>query len=58
MMSSVQRAHGLDVWQEPYFTVRLPMLFNLRMDPFERAEESEEYQGATTLERVKRALAA
>jgi hypothetical protein len=49
MMFSVQRAHGLDVWQEPYVTVRLPMLFNLRMDPFERAEESEEYQGATTL---------
>lgn len=43
MMFSVQRAHGLDVWQEPYVTLRLPMLFNLRMDPFERAEESEDY---------------
>jgi arylsulfatase A-like enzyme len=43
MLFSVQRAHGLDVWQEPYITLRLPMLFNLRMDPFERAEESEEY---------------
>jgi len=43
MLFSVQRAHGLDVWQEPYVTLRLPMLFNLRMDPFERAEESEEY---------------
>ena len=43
MMFSVQRAHGLDVWQEPYVTLRLPMLLNLRMDPFERAEESEDY---------------
>jgi arylsulfatase A-like enzyme len=43
MMFSVQRAHGLAVWQEPYVTLRLPMLFNLRMDPFERAEESEDY---------------
>jgi arylsulfatase len=43
MLFSVQRAHGLEVWQEPYVTLRLPMLFNLRMDPFERAEESEDY---------------
>jgi arylsulfatase A-like enzyme len=43
MLFSVQRAHGLDVWQEPYVPLRLPMLFNLRMDPFERAEESEDY---------------
>ena len=33
-----QRAHGLDVWQEPYVELRLPKLFNLRMDPFERAD--------------------
>jgi hypothetical protein len=57
MMFSVQRAHGLDVWQEPYVTVRLPMLFNLRMEPFERTEESEEYPGAATLERLEHALA-
>ena len=43
MLFSVQRARGLDVWQEPYVTLRVPMLFNLRMDPFERAEESEDY---------------
>ncbi len=43
MLFSVQRAHGLAVWQEPYVTLRLPMLLNLRMDPFERAEESEDY---------------
>jgi arylsulfatase len=43
MLFSLQRAHGFDVWQEPYVTLRLPMLINLRMDPFERAEESADY---------------
>jgi arylsulfatase A-like enzyme len=33
-----QDAHGLRVWQEPFVTLRAPMITNLRMDPFERAE--------------------
>jgi arylsulfatase len=33
-----QRAHGFDVWQEPMVTLRVPKLFNLRADPFERAD--------------------
>ena len=33
-----QRAHGYEVWQEPFVTLRLPKLFNLRTDPFERAD--------------------
>jgi arylsulfatase A-like enzyme len=33
-----QRAHGFDVWQEPFVTLRLPKLFNLRSDPFEVAD--------------------
>jgi arylsulfatase len=33
-----QRAHGLDVWQEPFVPLRLPKLFTLRGDPFERAD--------------------
>ena len=33
-----QRAHGFDAWQEPLITLRLPKVFDLRMDPFERAE--------------------
>jgi arylsulfatase len=33
-----QRAHGLDVWQDPLVTLRFPKLFNLRSDPFERAD--------------------
>ena len=38
MMFSEQRAHGFDVWQEPLVTLRVPKLFNLRRDPFERAD--------------------
>uniref|UniRef100_Q01VQ9 Sulfatase n=1 Tax=Solibacter usitatus (strain Ellin6076) TaxID=234267 RepID=Q01VQ9_SOLUE len=34
----VQRAEGMGAWQEPFVTLRCPMLFNLRMDPFENAE--------------------
>jgi arylsulfatase A-like enzyme len=33
-----QRAHGLEVWEEPLVTLRFPKLFDLRGDPFERAD--------------------
>ena len=33
-----QRAHGFDVWEEPFAILRLPKIFNLRTDPFERAD--------------------
>jgi arylsulfatase len=33
-----QRAHGLEVWEEPFVTLRFPKLFSLRADPFERAD--------------------
>jgi arylsulfatase len=33
-----QRAVGLNVWSEPLIQLRVPKLFNLRADPFERAE--------------------
>jgi arylsulfatase len=33
-----QTAHGFEVWQNPYKTLRMPKLFNLRMDPFERMD--------------------
>ena len=39
-----QREHGFNVWQEPMTTLRVPKLFCLRTDPFERADhEAEEY---------------
>jgi arylsulfatase len=34
-----QRAHGFGVWVEPFVSLRTPKLFNLRSDPFERADE-------------------
>jgi arylsulfatase len=33
-----QREHGFNVWQEPFVTLRVPKLFNLRSDPFETAD--------------------
>jgi len=34
-----QRCQGtLQVWAEPFVTLRVPKLFNLRTDPFERAD--------------------
>ena len=33
-----QQAHGLEVWMQPLIPLRAPKLFNLRSDPFERAE--------------------
>jgi arylsulfatase A-like enzyme len=32
-----QRAHGFDVWEEPFVTLRVPKLIDLRADPLERA---------------------
>ena len=32
-----QRAEGFETWQEPFVHLRVPMLFNLRSDPFENA---------------------
>ncbi|MGJ7562255.1 arylsulfatase [Variovorax sp. GB1R11] len=38
-----QRSKGLDVWREPLSQMRIPKFFDLRSDPFERAEESIKY---------------
>jgi arylsulfatase A-like enzyme len=32
-----QEAHGLGVWQKPFTPLRLPIIFDLHADPFERA---------------------
>jgi arylsulfatase A-like enzyme len=34
-----QRAHGFDVWQDPFTPLRVPKIFNLRADPFEVADQ-------------------
>jgi len=33
-----QNAEGMRVWQKPFEELRAPLIANLRMDPFERAE--------------------
>lgn len=35
-----QRAKAMEVWSEPFVKLRLPKIFNLRRDPFERADEN------------------
>ena len=35
-----QRAHGLQCWAEPFISLRLPKMFNLRRDPFELADHN------------------
>jgi arylsulfatase len=34
-----QRSEGLDVWQDPLFVLRFPKLFDIKADPFERAQD-------------------
>ena len=38
-----QRALGFDTWEEPYVNLRVPMILNLRRDPFERAPFESDY---------------
>ncbi|UJJ33080.1 arylsulfatase [Halopseudomonas maritima] len=33
-----QRAHRFDVWRDPFVELRIPKVFHLRRDPFERAD--------------------
>ena len=47
-----QRAHGFDVWQEPFVTLRFPKLMNLRADPFERADHEGMGYGQWRAERM------
>ena len=35
-----QRAKRMQVWREPFIPLRIPMIFDLRMDPFERAQHN------------------
>jgi arylsulfatase len=47
-----QRAHGLDVWQDPMVQLRFPKLFNLRSDPFETADHDSIDYGRWRIERA------
>ncbi len=37
-MYLVNRANGLQIWKEPFVALRVPDLYNLRRDPFEKAK--------------------
>ena len=52
LVFSEMRAHGFDVWSEPYIHLRLPVLFNLRRDPFEKASYESSYYDDWQFRRV------
>jgi arylsulfatase len=47
-----QRAESFDVWSEPMVNLRVPKIFNLRSDPFERADHDAIYYKDWLLRRV------
>jgi arylsulfatase len=47
-----QRVDGFGVWSEPLVHLRVPMLFNLRSDPFEKAQHESEYYHDWLIRRV------
>ena len=47
-----QRAHGFDVWVEEWDVLRVPKVFNLRQDPFERADHESIFYQKWWLDRV------
>ena len=52
LVFSEQRSKGLDVWREPLSQMRIPKMFDLRSDPFERGEESSFYYAQWFAEHV------
>jgi arylsulfatase A-like enzyme len=46
------RAHAFEVWREPFVELRVPLLFNLRRDPFERAQHNSNTYNDWFLDRV------
>lgn len=40
MVFAEQRAKEFDVWREQFDTLRIPKVFHLRRDPFERADQN------------------
>jgi len=52
MVFMEQRAHGFGVWEEPFVTLRVPKLFDLRGDPFERADHEAENYSMWRFDRV------
>jgi arylsulfatase len=49
-----QRSHRFDVWREPFVFLRIPKIFNLRRDPFERADTDSNMYNEWWVDRVPR----
>jgi arylsulfatase len=47
-----QRAEGFRVWSEPQVKLRVPLIFNLRSDPFEKAQHNSVYYADWQFRRV------
>jgi arylsulfatase len=47
-----QRAEGFKVWSEPQVKLRVPLIFNLRSDPFEKAQHESIYYSDWHIRRV------
>ncbi len=52
MVFAEQRARQLQVWTEPFVSLRAPKLFNLRSDPYERADTDSNNYNRWYLERA------
>ncbi len=52
VMFSEQRAHRFDLWREQFDVLRQPKLFNLRRDPYERADTDSNAYNEWVLDRV------
>jgi arylsulfatase A-like enzyme len=46
------RAERLQIWREPFVELRLPLLFNLRRDPFEKAQHNANNYQDWTIDRA------
>ena len=49
-----QRSRRFDVWREPFVFLRIPKIFNLRRDPFERADTDSNRYNEWWVDRVPR----
>jgi len=52
LVFSEQRGHGFGVWEEPFVDLRVPALYDLRSDPFERANHEAIGYSTWRIERV------
>ncbi len=51
-----QRSHRFDVWREPFVFLRIPKLFHLRRDPYEKADTDSNTYNEWWMDRIPRLL--